>query len=591
MSSNFSPSTSPRSREVDPRIPEAINLFQEVFQAGSPGAEWLASMTPSKTTKISVTPSHGIQPKVDTSHGVVVPPPHQRKLFAEPSGSGAEDDNQDECQRLKEDLSEMTAELERSRHLLDVKFAEIQEREENLESIIQDSVNQALLVYMKNNQPDVPKPAPSPMPELTPASGYGDSVHDSHAAIKLICGSSNILARLMSKVDLPDRFKNEKYEVQSVVDFFFRAHKKYTKLNEVFTDALDGASLILAVQKFRDLFLSYSGHVSSDLLDWLTIFAVSSQSDGLYDKVSSALEVACSVNLIGRQSLFNQMMSSGVLPAVGGMTDILDSAGAVELFSPGTSQLALKSICNFVVSYCGYFDDITSKAQDSKREFIKQKYVDTADCQARFSEEQKAYNLVMVWYGGDFMLPLERAQLFLAKSPLHVKKQYANDSDLHVGITWQKFKHQMASAWVDAFKKRRMMVDMGIEIDLVPDVLDVPYVPYPPSASMFTHPAPAPSFNSGVDDVLIDLQCKEEGCGVFKYSQQKIQWLRDKFGSDFKMPSRCVKHKAIADAERNGSLSENPAPVPVSVPVPPAIPTPPANRFGSRRTPNAAPGI
>ena len=87
----------------------------------------------------------------------------------------------------------------------------------------------------------------------------------------------------------------------------------------------------------------------------------------------------------------------------------------------------------------------------------------------------------------------------------------------------------MASAWVDAFKKRRMMVDMGIDIDNVPDVLDVPYVPYnPPSASMITHPAPAPSFNSGVDDVLIDLQCKGEGCGVFKYSQQKIQWLRDK---------------------------------------------------------------
>ena len=74
------------------------------------------------------------------------------------------------------------------------------------------------------------------------------------------------------------------------------------------------------------------------------------------------------------------MVSTGVLPATGGLNNILDSAGAAELFSPLTSDLALKSICNFVVTYCGYFDDITSKAQESKREFIKRRFADTADC-------------------------------------------------------------------------------------------------------------------------------------------------------------------------------------------------------------------
>ena len=97
----------------------------------------------------------------------------------------------------------------------------------------------------------------------------------------------------MSKIELPDRFKNDNKEVQSVVDFFFRAHKKYSKLNDVFTDDLDGANLILVVQKFRDMFSSYADRVSPDLLDWLTIFALSNLNDVLFDKVSSALEVAC----------------------------------------------------------------------------------------------------------------------------------------------------------------------------------------------------------------------------------------------------------------------------------------------------------
>ena len=173
---------------------------------------------------------------------------------------------------------------------------------------------------------------------------------------------------------------------------------------------------------------------------------------------------------------------------------------------------------------------------------------------------------------------------------MHIKKQYADDCELRIGMPWQQFKVMMASAWSNALKKRRMMIDLGCDVD---GSQSPSMTPADPSGSV-TPPAPAAvaSFTAGADDVLIDIQCKEEGCGVFKYSTQKIQWLRDKFADRFKMPSRCAKHKAIADAARNGTPSpENPVPVPVSVPVPPPISPPPANRFGSRRTPNAGSGI
>ena len=214
----------------------------------------------------------------------------------------------------------------------------------------------------------------------------------------------------------------------------------------------------------------------------------------------------------------------------------------------------------------------------------------TDDCQARFSAELREYNLVMVWFGADFMLPFKRARLFLSKCPMHVKKQFADDSELRVGMTWHQFKTDMALAWTSAVKKRRMKIDIGIEVEEKITDVDAQAVPLPPvSGPVSPISVPAPAFNSGIDDVMIDLDCKEEGCGVFKYSQQKIQWLRDKFGSDFKMPSRCVKHKAIVDAERRGSPPKNPDVSP-SVPdssVPISVP-PVKNRFGSRRTPNAA---
>ena len=488
----------------------------------------------------------------------------------------------------------MTEELERSRALMAERFGELKAREDNLQITIEESVKIALDQYITNNPPHIPIPAqevktvPIASPDVVRDSA-DLAVHSSQSAIKMICGSSNLLDRLMSQYELPDRYVDDRHEVASAFDFYHRSLKKYSQLNDIFVDATEGAELILAVHKFRDLFSSYKKGLDNELLDWLTLYALANQSEVLHDKVQASLGVACSVKFVDRQILFNDMMASGVLPEIAdNLPDILDSIGATELQSADSSCLALKSVCNFVVSYCGHFDDILSRAQDAERSFLKRRYEDTDDCQARFSAEQKEYNLVLVWFGADFMLPIKRAQLFLERCSTHIKKQFAEDSELFVGITWIQFRTRMAKAWNSAVKKRRMMIDMGLDVDkIIPsafhDIKESPLVPAFSPAS-----TPASGFSADIDDVIIEIQCKEDGCGPFKYSQQKIQWLRDKFGVNFHMPSRCIKHKAIADAERNGtgSPAENPdAPaVPVS-----NIDAPLKNRFGSRRAPNMIP--
>lgn len=187
------------------------------------------------------------------------------------------------------------------------------------------------------------------------------------------------------------------------------------------------------------------------------------------------------------------------------------------------------------------------------------------------------------------MLPLKRARLFISKCPPHVKMQYAEDCDLHIGMTWQQFKQKMAVNWVVAFKKRRMRIDIGLDVpEIKPS--DAPAVP-PVVPTV-------PAFASGVGDsnskeTMIALTCREEGCGVsFQYSQEKIDWMKDHFKERFRMPSRCPTHKAAADASRSSNPdSSKPPENPVSVPAQPIIPATienprPANRFGSRRTPN-----
>jgi len=495
---------------------------------------------------------------------------------------------------MGEKIKEMTEQLERSRALMELKMADLQAREDQLQSTIQASVNQALEEYIRNNPmvsvnaDDSLDPLKGPVPAAVAVRS--DAAHDSNSAINMIRGSSNLLARLMSRVHLPIEFKDERHEVATVVDFYIRSMKKYDALNDVFAEILDGADLILAVHKFRDLFESYKQGINSDLLDWLTLYALSSKNEVLFDKVSASLKVACSVKFVDRQTLFNSMMFSGVLPDIGPQSDILESIGARELSLHGSSAIALKSICNFVVSYCGHFDDILSRAQDAKKDFIKKRYDESSDCQARFSAELKAYNSVMVWYGGDFMLPLERAQLFLSKSPPHVKRQYADDHELRIGMSWQQFMTKMASAWSVAFKKRRMMIDIGLDVsENKPLQTEIPAASHIPSdAASIASPAPpvsAGSFGSDVDDVMVDIKCKQDGCTTsFPYSSRKIDWLRNHFGENFRMPSRCAVHKAAADAERDKDRSGSPPGN--SVPENPAPAVPAKNRFGSRRTPN-----
>jgi len=245
--------------------------------------------------------------------GISSPPPSQKNLFGEPE----EDPQSKEMEKLHRDLALMTNQLDRSRALMDLQAAEIQSREETLQRSIQDSVQKALEEYIANNPP-INAPAAAPVPTLTPVASVPVldllPIHNSNSAIQMICGSVNILDRLMSRFKLPDAFKDERHEVATAIDLYYRSLKKYDKLRDVFSDVFEGADLIMAVQKFRDLFFALKGNMGPELLDWLTLYALSSQSDVLHDKVQAALIVACSVKFTDRQVLFNEMMSSGVLP-------------------------------------------------------------------------------------------------------------------------------------------------------------------------------------------------------------------------------------------------------------------------------------
>ena len=62
-----------------------------------------------------------------------------------------EDPHSKETEKLHRDLALMTNELDRSRALMDLKFPELQSREETLQRTIQDSVQKALEEYIANN--------------------------------------------------------------------------------------------------------------------------------------------------------------------------------------------------------------------------------------------------------------------------------------------------------------------------------------------------------------------------------------------------------------------------------------------------------
>ena len=286
---NLSPSSSSHPRETDP-----------LFQPGSPGADWLASMTPSKTIKISADPSR--KPKAASSLGAVAPPPSQKNLF----GSGAEDSLEPPAvpspSQLQTSLLQMTEELERSRALLNKKFEELQAREDLLQTTINESVREALQDYIQKNPPNQPIPGQAPLldPKVSPVVARDSGImpsHPIHTAIQSIC-SSDILDRLISRFDLPVQYVNDKREVASVFDFHIRSLERYDKLRDVFDHDPKGADLILAVHKFRSLYSSYKKNIDPQLLDWLTLLALSNKDEVLHDKVQAALEVACSVRFV-----------------------------------------------------------------------------------------------------------------------------------------------------------------------------------------------------------------------------------------------------------------------------------------------------
>ena len=49
------------------------------------------------------------------------------------------------------------------------------------------------------------------------------------------------------------------------------------------------------------------------------------------------------------------------------------------------------------------------------------------DLQARLSAEKRRFNSAVMWFDGEFIRPLKRAQLFLSKLPDHVKLKFAED--------------------------------------------------------------------------------------------------------------------------------------------------------------------
>ena len=499
------------------------------------------------------------------------------------AGSSAESDEL----RARETELIRAAELTDKEAFLDQKLAEIQSREDDLEALVRKSVEEVLQEIKFKEIADE---------AVADVGGIGatrlDEAADDAAlfgsddgnrsflsfSISQICAEENVMSRLIARFRLPEEFRSEKNEVHSVTDFYLRSVKKYDRLKTVFDSNPQGADLILAVHRFRELMISYKDTLSDQLLDALTIVALAHQSDQLGDKVNDSLSVACGVLTSGRKTVFDQMMISGVLPEAIGPSDILRSLGARELFAPSGAQ-ALKSVRQFVVSYCGYFDDILVKAQEAGFAHATMVFDESMDLQARFSAEKRSFNSAVMWFDDEFIRPLKRAQLFLSKLPGYVKLKFAEDKDLPVTITWDQFKRDVSEVWVAAVKKQRMMQGMGL---LTPAIIEEKCS----ESAMSASPQDSPD-----SEKMVKIMCRTVACGMFEYPASKIEWLKEKFKDDYHPPARCVKCKAEHDKLRNNSsfnteLEDNgeqtaaPAEEPLSPPAPV-----PKNRFGTRRTP------
>jgi hypothetical protein len=134
-------------------------------------------------------------------------------------------------------LADMTNELELSRSLMDIRFDELERREQSLQTLVQDSVRQALDAYILSTGSGAVS-ASGGKEKLIAADDEllsdDSSDEDSDSAVLRICVSENKLDRLVAQFKLPAELKSEKNEVHSVTDFYLHALRKYEKLRTVF---------------------------------------------------------------------------------------------------------------------------------------------------------------------------------------------------------------------------------------------------------------------------------------------------------------------------------------------------------------------
>ena len=142
----------------------------------------------------------------------------------------------------------------------------------NLDSLVQKLVHDALSkvsgLGAEHNIMDVDSDAGAPRPDLKTDDVKVEEkeAEDNDSAIYRICTEENTLVRLMSRLKLPEELKSKYHQVHSVMDFYLRSLTKYEKLKTVFDSSLEGADLILAVERFREWFRSYKDCVTDELL-------------------------------------------------------------------------------------------------------------------------------------------------------------------------------------------------------------------------------------------------------------------------------------------------------------------------------------
>ena len=165
---------------------------------------------------------------VDSAH-----PVEPANLFgsagSRPAGSSAESDD---LRARETELIRMAADLTNKEAFLDRKLAEIQSREDNLESLVHKSVEEAL---KKIKIEEVAAKVVAHSVEIGAArldeAAAGAALSNSDAefmsfSISQICAEENVMSRLISRFRLLEEFRSERNEVHSATDFYLRSVEK-----------------------------------------------------------------------------------------------------------------------------------------------------------------------------------------------------------------------------------------------------------------------------------------------------------------------------------------------------------------------------